>query len=73
MEPPSFNPRPKLGMGWGGHRHVGIGLHYKTRNKVGRGARTYMNLLDPGVLMIVAFGFVALGFFLQIVVAIMHD
>jgi hypothetical protein len=32
-----------------------------------------MNLLDPGVLMIVAFGFVALGFYLLIVVAIMHD
>ena len=32
-----------------------------------------MNLLDPGLLMIVAFGFVAVGLFVQIVVAIMHD
>jgi hypothetical protein len=32
-----------------------------------------MNLLDPGLLMIVAFAFVALGFYLLIVVAIMHD
>jgi hypothetical protein len=32
-----------------------------------------MNLLDPGVLMIVAFGFVAVALFLQIVVAITHD